>query len=233
MRIEAVEGEMLPECDIALVPGRAAVLPRSATLLIADLHLGKAAAFRTSGLPVPEGSGQRDLARLERLVRRHAIRRVLILGDLFHARSGCTEQVFAEFAETRARLASVEMLLVIGNHDRSVGRLPSGLGLDAMLPLLAEPPFAFVHEPAAPQRGIGQRDLITIGGHLHPTVSLRSPSGDRLTDRAFLADPGVLILPAFGSFTGGRCQPMQPARRFWLARDDGVVEVTPLAAGRP
>jgi metallophosphoesterase superfamily enzyme len=50
--------------DILLLPGRAAFLPASATLLVADLHLGKAATFRQAGIPVPEGSAQADLARL-------------------------------------------------------------------------------------------------------------------------------------------------------------------------
>ena len=53
-----------PDAEIVLLPGRAAVLPASATLLVADLHLGKAATFRKAGIPVPEGSAQRDLARL-------------------------------------------------------------------------------------------------------------------------------------------------------------------------
>ena len=84
-----------PDAEIVLLPGSAAVLPASATLLVADLHLGKAATFRKAGIPVPEGSAQRDLARLADLVVRHAVRRLLVLGDLFHARSGCTEQVQA------------------------------------------------------------------------------------------------------------------------------------------
>ncbi|NBP80976.1 hypothetical protein EBU58_09735, partial [bacterium] len=50
-----------------LLPGRGAWLPTSRTLLVADLHLGKAASFRHAGLPVPEGSSGGDLQRLERL----------------------------------------------------------------------------------------------------------------------------------------------------------------------
>ena len=35
------------EAEIVLVPGRAAYLPATGTLLVADLHLGKAATFRS------------------------------------------------------------------------------------------------------------------------------------------------------------------------------------------
>lgn len=218
--------------DIVLLPGRAALVPASHTLLVADLHLGKAAAFRHAGIPVPEGSAQRDLRRLAALVARHAVRRLLILGDLFHARSGCTEAVHAEFAALRSQIAATEVVLVLGNHDRPVvgraGGLPSSLGIDAVLPAVVEPPFSFVHEPVA-DIAAAARDLFTIGGHLHPTISIRAASGDRLADRCFVAEPATLVLPAFGSFTGGHRIAPTPEMRVWIARDDGVADVTRLA----
>ena len=215
--------------DILLLPGRAALVPASRTLLVADLHLGKAATFRRAGIPVPEGSAQRDLARLADLVHGHDVRRLLVLGDLFHAKGGCTPQVFAEFAALRSRIADTSVVLVLGNHDRAAGRLPASLGLDACVPCLDEPPFHFVHEPATGITVSG-RDLFTVAGHLHPTVSVRSPSGDRLADRCFVAEPAVLVLPAFGSFTGGHRVAPTEGMRLWIARDDGVADVTRLVA---
>jgi len=218
-----------PAPDILLLPGRAALVPAARTLLVADLHLGKAATFRRAGIPVPEGSAQRDLERLEQLVRGHDVRRLLVLGDLFHAKGGCTPQVFAEFAALRTRIADTAVVLILGNHDRAIGRLPASLGIDACLPSLDEPPFHFVHEPATGVAG-PDRHLFTIAGHLHPTVSIRSPSGDRLADRCFVAEPSVLVLPAFGSFTGGHRVDPTAGMRLWIARDDGVVDVTRIVA---
>jgi DNA ligase-associated metallophosphoesterase len=215
--------------DIVLLPGRAAFLPATHTLLVADLHLGKAATFRKAGIPVPEGSAQRDLARLERLVGETEATRLLILGDLFHAAGGCTPDVFAEFADMRQRIANTAVLLLIGNHDQRIGRLPAGLGIDSCLRALDEPPFHFVHEPSTQLDEPG-RAAFTIGGHLHPTVSIRSPSGDRIADRCFVAEDSLLVLPAFGSFTGGHRISPAPGLRLWLASDEGVVDVTRLAA---
>ena len=217
--------------DILLLPGRAALLPASQTLLVADLHLGKAATFRQAGIPVPEGSAQRDLERLHQLVHAHDVRRLVVLGDLFHARSGCTPQVFAEFAALRSRIDKTSVVLVLGNHDRAVGRLPASLGLDACLPSLDEPPFHFVHEPAT-DTNVSNQNVFTVAGHLHPTVSIRSPSGDRLADRCFVAEPSVLVLPAFGSFTGGHRVEPTADMRLWIARDDGVADVTRLVAAK-
>lgn len=218
-----------PDAEIVLLPGRAAFLPASATLLVADLHLGKAATFRKAGIPVPEGSAQRDLARLADLVVRHAVRRLIVLGDLFHARTGCTEQVQAEFAAMRSQVLGAEVVLVLGNHDRPLGTIPASLGIDAVVSSLDEPPLHFVHEPATAIDTAG-RDLFTIGGHLHPTVSIRSPIGDRIADRCFVAEPATLVLPAFGSFTGGHRITPTADTRVWIARDDGVADVSRLAA---
>jgi DNA ligase-associated metallophosphoesterase len=214
--------------DILLLPGRAAFLPASATLLVADLHLGKAATFRSAGIPVPEGSAQADLARLERLVRDTAARRLIVLGDLFHARSGCTAEVFAEFAAMRGRISGTGVILVAGNHDRAIGTIPASLGIDSCMRTLDEPPFHFVHDPAT---GLPEpdRSCFTVAGHLHPTVSMAVPGGDRITGRCFVAEASLLVLPAFGSFTGGHRVEVAADTRLWIARDDGVADVTRIA----
>ncbi len=235
MRLIAVASAndaLAADADIVLMPGRVAFLPATGTLLVADLHLGKAATFRRKGIPVPEGSAQKDLARLAMLVAATRARRLLVLGDLFHARSGCTTEVFNEFTATRDRFAATEVMLVAGNHDRAVGRLPAGLGIDSVLRTHDEPPFHFVHEPGTPLPEPDRDEPYTIAGHLHPTISVRSPSGDRLADRCFMAEPGLLVMPAFGSFTGGHRMQATERSRVWIARDDGVVEVTSLARHR-
>jgi DNA ligase-associated metallophosphoesterase len=214
--------------DILLLPGRAAFLPASATLLVADLHLGKAATFRSAGIPVPEGSAQADLIRLERLVHASSARRLIVLGDLFHSRSGCTQAVFDEFASARARMPGTEVILIAGNHDRAVGKLPASLGIDSCMRTHDEPPFHFVHDPAT---GLPEPDrtCFTVAGHLHPTVSIAVPGGDRITGRCFVAEASLLVLPAFGSFTGGHRVGVSADTRLWMARDDGVADVGRIA----
>jgi len=211
--------------DIVLLSGRAAWIPVSRTLLVADLHLGKAATFRRAGIPVPEGTSARDLARLAALVRDTGADRLLILGDLFHSRGGCTERVLSEFTATRRSFPRTRVVLVPGNHDRAVGRLPRDVGLDACEPTVHEPPFHFVHEPDTPPPA-DRGPCFTVAGHLHPTVSIRAPSGDRLTERCFVAEEARLVMPAFGSFTGGERVTPRAGLRLWIARDDGVVDVT-------
>jgi len=219
------------DADLVLLAGRAAFVPATATLLVADVHLGKAATFRRAGIPVPEGTAQRDLARLVRLAAEQAARRVVVLGDLLHAKGGCTDAVWAEFRDCRKRIEA-EFVLVLGNHDRGLASdaaaLAARLGIDACVAALDEPPFRFVHEPASPRSGLPAERTV-VAGHLHPTVAIGAPGGDRLVERCFVAEPGTVVLPAFGSFTGGHRVATAPERRLWVARDDGVVEVTRMA----
>ena len=239
--LRAAAAAAAAKADILLLPGRGALLPASRTLLVADLHLGKAATFRRAGIPIPEGSSQADLARLEALIRDHEVARLLILGDLLHAASGCTADVVAEFRAFRDRVPATAVVLVLGNHDVAARRLAGDLGLDACLSILDEPPLRFVHIAAAAtaeeddskkneaqSAGIG----LVVAGHVHPRVKLRGPSGDRLADRCFHLDKRVLTLPAFGSFTGGQAVEITDRARVWLARDDAVLEVTKLAVRR-
>src|SRR5204863_7878848 len=58
-----LELEWADELFVVLA-SRALWWPRRATLLIADPHLGKPAAFRSGGVPVPERSTTADLDRL-------------------------------------------------------------------------------------------------------------------------------------------------------------------------
>ena len=54
---------------VELCADRALYWTRARTLFVADVHLGKAAAFRAGGVPVPRGTTATDLARLTALMR--------------------------------------------------------------------------------------------------------------------------------------------------------------------
>ena len=79
----AIAGEHLH-----LLAERAVYWERTSTLLVADPHFGKAAAFRAGGVPVPRGTTTENLRRLDRAIARTNARRVIFLGDFLHAREG-------------------------------------------------------------------------------------------------------------------------------------------------
>ena len=178
---------------LVLDAARAVYWPRARTLLVADVHLGKAQVFRRAGIPIPQGSTTSDLARLDAAIARHDVARVLVLGDLVHGASRTSDPWLAKVRAWRDAHAALEMRVVLGNHDRHFD--PRETGFDVTRGALVEPPFAFAHHPVA------HSGAYALAGHLHPGVELRE-LGSRARLPVFWFGRGVGVLPAFGRMTG-------------------------------
>lgn len=211
--------------ELVLLAERALFWPAAATLVVADLHWGKAATFRAAGIPVPVGSTRDDLARLDAALRRTCARRLVVLGDLFHARAGrVAAATLAELRRWRGPHPELEILLVRGNHDRHAGDPPADLRINCVNAPAFVPPFVLRHEPAESSASY------TLAGHVHPGVVLCGPALQRERLPCFLLRERVALLPAFGSFTGlGTVEPGPGDRAFVVAGAE-VIEVGP--AGR-
>jgi metallophosphoesterase superfamily enzyme len=86
-----------------------------------------------------------------------------------------------------------EWIWIMGNHD---SELPTGLW-GMKLEDLTDMPFSFYHQPNAYDQLSFQ-----IVGHYHPkyTTSLK---GRHLSKPCFAWSQSILIMPSFGSYTGG------------------------------
>jgi uncharacterized protein len=204
-----------------LLPERAVFWPHGGTLVTADLHWGKAATFRSAGIPIPGGATGDDLARLDAALERTEARRLVVLGDLFHARAGrIASRTLTELREWRARRSALEILLVRGNHDRHAGDPPADLRINCVNDPAFVPPFVLRHQSASTAGGY------TLAGHVHPGVVLVGPGRQRERLACFLFGRDVAILPAFGSFTGLGIVEPGPADRLFVIAGDEVVGVT-------
>lgn len=183
---------------VELLPERAALWPAAATLLVADPHFGKDEAFRRAGVPVPDAVVASDLARLALLVERHQPERLVVLGDLLHAREGADEAALAAVTAWRRRHASLEIVNVRGNHDRSAGDPPAALAIACVDEPWDAGSLEMRHHPATPRR----RAAFAVAGHVHPAVRLIDEDGTSLRAPAFVVRERCAILPAFGRFTG-------------------------------
>lgn len=202
---------------LVLFPERAAWWARSRTLLVADPHFGKAATFRSLGVPVPRGTTADALDRLDALLRRVDVRRVLFLGDFLHARRGRSARTLGAVAQWRASHRDIAMTIVRGNHDREAGDVPS-IGIECVDEPLLEPPFAFSHVPSA----VDSRYV--VAGHLHPGADLIGPGRDHERLPCFWLGPRTAVLPAFGDFTG--LWPVSAGRgdRVYVIADGEIIE---------
>ncbi|HVR50148.1 MAG TPA: ligase-associated DNA damage response endonuclease PdeM [Pseudorhodoferax sp.] len=192
---------------LVLLPERALWWPARRTLLVADLHLGKAAAFRAAGQPVPAGTTRRNLARLDGLIAQHGAQALVVLGDFLHAEAARTPALLDALAAWRARHAALAITLVRGNHDRHAGDPPPDLGIAVVDEPLLLGPFACCHHPQP------HATHCVLAGHLHPVCVLQGPGRDRLRLPCFVEQAGQAWLPAFGEFTGGWRVDAAPGRR--------------------
>jgi DNA ligase-associated metallophosphoesterase len=208
---------------LALLPERALLWERTGTLIVADVHLGKAAAFRAAAIPLPGGTTTAILSRLSTALGRTGARRLLILGDFFHARSGRAARTLAAIADWRRGHAELEVVLVRGNHDRGAGDPPREWRFDCRDEPWIEPPFAFRHHPREEESGY------VLAGHVHPAVILAGLGRQRERLPCFLFGERIGLLPAFGDFTGGAIVRPQPGDRVFGVAGD---EVVPLRFGQ-
>jgi DNA ligase-associated metallophosphoesterase len=201
-----------------LLPQRAVYWPAQRMLLIADIHFGKAAAFRALGVPVPRGTTSDNLARLDDLLERHDTRQILFLGDFLHASSSHADATLRALRQWRARRAALQLTLVRGNHDEHAGDPPAELDIEARDEPLERGPFSFCHHPHAHACGY------VIAGHLHPVFRLAA-GGDSVRLPCFVFGERSGILPSFGAFTGGFVIDPQAGERVFVSSGEAVYAV--------
>ncbi|MFN7677267.1 MAG: ligase-associated DNA damage response endonuclease PdeM, partial [Cyanobacteriota bacterium] len=202
---------------LRLLAERALWDPERKLLLVADLHLGKAEVFQGLGVPLPSDGDASTLNPLLELAHRLRPQEVVVLGDLIHSRLGLTGELRQKL-RALPELMGCPLRLIAGNHER--GSWLEGLPLGASL---AVGPWWLSHAPD-PREG-----LLNLCGHRHP-VAVVGGAADRLRLPCFAFDArqNVLVLPAFGSLTGGH--PCLPHERLWLVAEG---EVVPWTVARP
>ena len=179
---------------VVLRPSGALFWPERALLCIADLHLGRAERLaRQGGELLPPYETADTLDRLEAEVAALTPHHVVCLGDSFDdlaAARNLTGDVLARIARMAA---GRRWTWIAGNHDPGPIELPGSHLAELRLGLLS-----FRHQALrriAPGSG-------EVSAHYHPKALL-TRRGVRVSRPCFLADAGRIVLPAFGTFTGG------------------------------
>lgn len=163
-------------------------------LLLADLHLGKAAHFRKYGIPIPETIHETDLDRLDFVVRKYKPERIIFLGDLFHSVYNKSWLKFRTFCKEKIHLKPE---LVIGNHDILDQSHYEFLTVHSEKIVIG--PFVLSHKPMEKHELNGDYNLC---GHIHPSVKISGYAKQSLRVECFYFGKNHGILPAFGEFTG-------------------------------
>jgi DNA ligase-associated metallophosphoesterase len=178
--------------DLAALPGGALFWPARRALIVADLHFEKASWFARGGQLLPPYDSIATLTDLTALAAVCAPTEIWCLGDSFHDSAGCERLPARAQAMLRALTGALDWVWITGNHDAGLvdhcgGRILDEADVDGLI---------FRHEA----KPLEQRP--ELSGHFHPKLRV-SVRGRRVARRCFVATATKLILPAFGSLTGG------------------------------
>jgi uncharacterized protein len=171
----------------------AAYMDAYRTLIVSDLHLEKGSGAAARGRLLPRLDSRDTLQRLRQTIDNYAPARAICLGDSFHDRGAGERMAPGDRDELVSLCASVrEWVWVSGNHDPELPEFCSGKicnEIDIGGVILS-------HEPQA------NRTIPQIAGHFHPKVRV-SAGGGRFSGRCFCVSAALMVMPAFGAFTGG------------------------------
>lgn len=180
-------------CDFPFVGETLTALPSGALywrakglLCVSDLHFGKSERLaRRGGALLPPYETRATLQRLEADIEATDARAIICLGDSFDDLAAVDGMDALDRLWLLRLMAGREWLWIEGNHDAG----PTDLG-GSHLAERALGPLTFRHIAG----GSGPE----VTGHYHPKARLAGKAY-----RCFLYDQTRLILPAYGSFTGG------------------------------
>ena len=215
----------MTECSVAgeklvLLAEKVAYWPAKKALFVADFHLGKAASFRSAGIPLPSGTTTENVERLGRAIDKTGATQVVFLGDFLHSAQGRATSTFGRFSAWRESRKALELTLVRGNHDKKAGDPPDAWRVRCIEAGEALGPFILNHEPGASRGGYA------LSGHIHPAVRLSACGEKSLRLPCFWFGARYGVLPAFGAFTGNaEVLPRRGDQVFVIAEQE-VLQVT-------
>ena len=165
--------------------------PEKNLLCVSDLHLGKAdRVMRRGGPMLPPYETRDTLYRLEADITLTRAEVIVCLGDSFDDKLSGDHLPEAELQWISRLQTGRRWIWIEGNHDPDPMEL-GGIYMSA----LPEPPLVFRHISSSRENG-------EISGHYHPKAQI-SLRGKSISKPCFLLDSDRLVLPAYGTFTGG------------------------------
>jgi len=178
--------------ELVALPQGALYWPARRALMVADLHLEKASWFALGGQMLPPYDSLATLADLSLIAAATAAEEIWCLGDSFHDRDGCERLSGQARAQLLALTGATRWTWIAGNHDPGLADRCGGEIVDEAL----VDGLLLRHEADA------QETRPELSGHFHPKLRI-SHRGRLVSRRCFVATHAKLILPAFGSLTGG------------------------------
>lgn len=174
----------IKEHKFILSANKVAFWQNKSTLLLTDLHLGKN--LKSNYIDI-----HTYIERLSKSIDEFNPKRIILLGDLFDAKSNIDHSPLKDFLSS----VNIPTTLVLGNHDILNLEVYKNLGIENIVDNFIEDMFIFTHKPYKFEDKDSR--LVNIHGHLHPGYTIKN---QKLA--CFHIKNNYLCLPAFGGTTG-------------------------------
>ena len=182
-------------------------------LIFSDLHFEKGSFLSQFANPLPRMDTRKTLDNMQKVLATYQPECVVCLGDSFHDGNAISRMETSNIELLNSMVASAQKWQwVLGNHDPEIPKEITGESFVS----LKQNNILLVHEPEDLKKineahGSTQTITAQIIGHFHPKMRIKQ-SGHSMSGKCFVVSNDVLLMPAFGQYTGG------------LSVDDKVVK---------
>jgi DNA ligase-associated metallophosphoesterase len=211
------------DIKLQLLPDKLLWIEELKLLCASDLHFEKGSFFSKFATLLPPYDSHETLERLESAVQLLKPEIFIALGDSFHDRSA-GKRLDTEVKEKLSGLIAQvpRWIWIMGNHDPKIDETIAGERMEEAIFVN----ITFRHMLKAQDKGF------EISGHFHPKISINL-HGQKISGPCFVRSANRLIMPSFGSYTGGLLVSSpdftgslpEPCDKFFLAYQGGVYSV--------
>ena len=159
------------------------------SLIVGDLHLEKSTSYIDQGNYLPPYDTRETLERLSKVIKKLSPNKIILLGDVFHDNLGHTRLENRE-KKIFKNILKQNIIWVQGNHDNHF----KPTNVKTYISYKSHN-FTFSHIS-------DKKNILEISAHYHPKVTFKY-KGRKITKPCFLITKEKIILPAYGSYTGG------------------------------
>ena len=181
-------------------PNSALYWKRLNIIIVADLHLGKSISFAKQKQFLPPYDTKETLEKLFDCINEFKPSKLIIVGDLLHDKFSFQSFHDSDLNNLNNYTKKTEFIWVKGNHDSDV----EINGFTKVLDYKVDD-IIFNHIPI-------KTTNYQICGHYHPKAKIFH-RGKSIYKTAFVHNDKVLILPSFGTLTGGLNINQEPLKK--------------------
>lgn len=181
-------------------------IKKEKTLIISDIHLGFEESLNQQGILLPRFQFKETMERLEKIISKLEIKKIIINGDLKHEFGNISDTEWKNSLELMDYLKKDrEIILIKGNHDKIIKPIAEKRNLK-LYSYYRLNDIYICHGDFIPKDEDFKNSRIIIIGHEHPAVSIGTKIRKE-TYKCFLKgkykDKDLIVMPSFNVITEG------------------------------